>query len=253
MTCRASSPPPPTSRVSCTFEFYPLNLYAGHSGSVRQRLTRILNCCEHKFTELSSTQCRGCAQKRLVRKYSQADPDFRGTTSASSQEQGPWISTTRMLLLRLRNVLAGLYDLVESQSMKFCRSVLTAISVLTIAVFFLIYLCFFFCDNNAKLSLDYMWICGYMQIWWSMLQSLERWHFFTPESPKTKTEIWNLGKAVQKTASIFITTHLFILAATKFLHYSIRTSPHSFIPPILYIQYICSFKCMSMSVVEVYI
>lgn len=97
-----------------------------------------------------------------------------------------------------------------------------------------------------------MWICGYMQIWWSMLQSLERWHFFTPKSPKTKTEIWNLGKAVQKTASIFITTHLFILAATKFLHYSIPTSPHSIIPPILYIQYICSFKCMSMSVVEVY-
>lgn len=162
MTCRASSTPP--SRVSCTFEFYPLNLYAGHSGSVRQRLTRILNCCEHKFTELSSTQCRGCAQKRLVRKYSQPDPDFRGTTSASSQEQGPWISTTRMLLLRLRNVLAGLYDLVESQSMKFCRSILTAISVLTRAVFF-----FFLppllkakSDNNAKLSLDT--ICGYVDI-----------------------------------------------------------------------------------------
>lgn len=130
------APPPTPSRVSCTFQFYPLNLYAGHSGSVRQRLTRILNCCEHKFTELSSTLCRGCAQLRLVRKYSQPDPDFRGTASASSQDQGPWISTTRMLLLRLRNVLAGLHDLVESHSMKFCWSLLTAMSVLTIAVFF---------------------------------------------------------------------------------------------------------------------
>lgn len=98
--CASSTAP---SRVSCTFVFYPLNLYAGHSGSVWQRLTRILNCCEHKFTELSATLCQDCAQECPVEKYSQPVPDFRVTTSASSQEQSSQISTTRILLLRLNS------------------------------------------------------------------------------------------------------------------------------------------------------
>lgn len=50
-----------------------------------------------------------------------------------------------------------------------------------------------------------------------MVQSLERWHFFTPKAQNKNTDL-EFGKSSAEDGVII---YLFILAATKFLHYSI--------------------------------